>query len=165
MQKRRETEPTPEVKPEVGKEDYYLRFNKDEIFKNLIASEGHFRNVVEKKEEATEAGFMNCIVKHLADAEGHADEAVSHSAVVQGAEASRQYQDLRDGIKDLRWKLQESVINPFDGIREVRRLRRMFESFNPDFDISKCKACEPVETLMKKAIEQQKECATPQSET
>ncbi|KKM03626.1 hypothetical protein LCGC14_1772580, partial [marine sediment metagenome] len=62
-----------------SKEAYYLSFNRDEIFKNLIAGEGHFRNFNSQKEDSV--GFLNCIVKHLADAEGHCDEAVSHALI------------------------------------------------------------------------------------
>ena len=36
---------------EISREVYYLNFNKDEIFKNLIASEGHFRNFTSLKED------------------------------------------------------------------------------------------------------------------
>jgi len=159
MQRRKEESSSSTEKPEAGKEGYYLKFNKDEIFKNLIAAEGHFRNIADKGEEAMAAGYANCVVKHYADAESHADEAISHSAVVEGDESSRLFQDLRDGIKDARWKLQKGGINPFEGIKEARNLRRKFESFNREYDISKCKACEPVEVLMKKAMETQKHCA------
>ena len=155
--RRRRDEEAETAIPEVGKEDYYLKFNKDEIFKNLIAIEGHFRNVMEQH-ETVEKGFMNCCVKHAADAEGHADEAISHSAIIEGEEKSRSFRDLRNGIKGLRWNLQKDAITPFDGIKAVRQLRRQFASFNPEYDISKCKSCEPVEALMEKALEQQRKC-------
>lgn len=178
-----EGEEIPDVKPEKGKEEYYLRFNKDEIFKNLIAAEGHFRNVFDKKRKKQEyqmainaerikegmspvseeleelgQGFLNCVVKHLADSEGHSDEAISHSAVVEGEESSCMFRELRDDTKTFRWKVQKGVVTPFEGIKQVRQLRRTFESFNPEYDISKCKSCEPVNILMKKALQQQKEC-------
>jgi len=153
------TESIPE--PSAGKEAYYLQYNKDEIFKNLIAAEGHFRNIAQRETESMEAGYANCVVKHYADAESHADEAISHSAIVEGPESSRMFQDLRDRIQSARRGIQQGGINPFEGIREARNIRRQFESFNPEYDITKCKACEPVEILMKRALEQQKECLEP----
>jgi hypothetical protein len=126
-----------------GKEAGFLEYNKDEIFKNLIAAEGHFRNISEAKtgpELAEVQGFMNCAVKHLADAEGHADEAVSHT--ISDDTESRSYQHLRDDIRDLRHDLQKGKVTPAQGIKRTREIRRQFESFNPEFDISLCKACE-----------------------
>lgn len=129
-----------EQAPQTGKEAGYLEYNQDEIFKNLIAAEGHFRNVkASDKEEA--AGFMNCVVKHLADAEGHADEAISHSIATNKTEAEK-YQTLRDNIRDLRHDLQKGKVSPTEGIKRTRNVRRYFEGFNPEFDISKCQACD-----------------------
>jgi len=124
---------------ETSKESYYLIFNKDEIFKNLIASEGHFRNLTELKED--KAGFLNCIVKHLADAEGHCDEAISHALIAENEETSRRFLELRDEIRNFRKWIQSSPVNRDEGIREIRKIRRSFEGFNPDFDVSKCETC------------------------
>jgi len=130
----------------ISKESYYLIFNKDEIFKNLIASEGHFRNFKSLKED--EKGFLNCIVKHLADAEGHCDEAISHALIAKDRETSRKYLELRDEIRNFRKWLQSSPITRDDGIREIRKLRRQFEGFNPDYDVSKCETCgDPTEVM------------------
>ena len=126
--------------PSAGKEEYYLRYNKDEIMKNLIASEGHFRNVADDS-STIEAGFLSCVVKHLADAEGHVDEAISHAAVVEGHEASEKFRNLRDNIRELRYKVQKDVVIPYQGILDVRKIRREFESFNPEYDISTCESC------------------------
>jgi len=123
----------------ISKESYYLIFNKDEIFKNLIASEGHFRFFNNLKEDKT--GFLNCIVKHLADAEGHCDEAISHALIAEDSETSRKYIELRDEIRNFRKWIQSSPITRDDGIREIRKLRRQFEGFNPDYDVSKCETC------------------------
>jgi hypothetical protein len=123
-----------------GKEKLFLKYNQDEIFKNLIATEGHFRNVQGKKLD--DEGFMNCAVKHLADAEGHADEAICHSVVVADAKTSEHYKELRDEIQSLRDDVQEGKVDASQGIERVREIRRDFESFNPQFDISRCKACE-----------------------
>lgn len=125
---------------QVKKEPYYLEFNKDEIFKNLIATEGHFRNVEETNID--DAGFMNCAVKHLADAEGHADEAISHSQIAADEKTSAKFKQLRNKIRDLRHDVQHGTVSPGKAIEYVRETRHYFEEFNPEFDISKCKACE-----------------------
>lgn len=125
--------------PSKGKEIYYLRYNKDEIFKSLIASEGHFRNVADFAGIDKE-GNMNCIVKHLADAEGHLDEAISHSVIT--GDNSQKFRALRNDVRDFRHELQDNHITAEEGIERTRKLRRLFENFNPDYDISKCEACE-----------------------
>ena len=130
----------------ISKESYYLIFNKDEIFKNLIASEGHFRNFNSTKED--EKGFLNCIVKHLADAEGHCDEAISHALIVEDRETSRKFLDLRDEIRTFRKWIQSSPVTRDEGISEIRKLRRQFEGFNPDYDVSKCETCGDTTEIM-----------------
>ena len=130
----------------ISKESYYLIFNRDEIFKNLIASEGHFRNFINLKEDET--GFLNCIVKHLADAEGHADEAISHALIAEDREKSRKFLELRDEIRNFRKWIQSSPVTRDNGIREIRKIRRSFEAFNPDYDVSKCETCgDPAEVM------------------
>lgn len=130
----------------ISKEGYYLNFNRDEIFKNLIASEGHFRNFTNIKEDSS--GFLNCIVKHLADAEGHCDEAISHALIAENEESSRSFLELRDTIRDFRRYVQSSPITREEGIREIRKVRRQFEVFNPGYDVSKCEACgDPAEIM------------------
>lgn len=135
----------------VSKERYYLIFNKDEIFKNLIASEGHFRNFKSLKEDST--GFLNCIVKHLADAEGHCDEAISHALIAEDRETSRKFLELRDEIRTFRKWIQSSPVTRDDGIREIRKLRRQFEGFNPDYDVSKCETCGDTSQIMEDITE------------
>ena len=131
---------------EISREGYYLNFNKDEIFKNLIASEGHFRNL--KSVEEDEKGFLNCIVKHLADAEGHCDEAISHALIAEDGETSRRFLELRDETRNFRKWIQSSPITRDEGIREIRKIRRQFESFNPNYDVSKCETCgDPAEIM------------------
>lgn len=128
-----------------GSEKYFLGFNRDEIFKSLIASEGHFRYVTPTKD----AGDLSCIVKHLADAEGHCDEAVSHSLIAEGEDVSRKFGELRDRIKVLRSKIQSKGVSASEGIVEIRSIRGLFESFNPEYDISRCTTCGPIEDVHK----------------
>jgi len=128
------------------KENYYLTFNKDEVFKSLIACEGHFRNLKSVKQDSM--GFLNCIVKHLADAEGHCDEAISHSLIVDGKESSQKFLELRDEIRTFRKWIQSSPVSREEGILEIRKLRKSFESFNVEYDISKCQACGDTSALV-----------------
>jgi len=125
----------------------FLAYNKDNIFKNLIQAEDHFRNV----KPGFDPGWLNCIVKHLAFAEAEAEEAISHSLSLGKEEESRRFAELRDEIRKLRRKIQEGKLKSASaGIREVRRLRRMFESFNPEYDVSRCESCgEAVDRLIK----------------
>lgn len=120
-----------------GSEEYFLGYNQDEIFKWVLAAEGHFRYV----KPGSKSEDLACIVKHLAEIEGHSDEAVSHALIARGEDASRKYAELRDRAKDLRKKVQNSTISFPDGLKEIRNLRGYFESFNPKFDISKCSTC------------------------
>ena len=132
-----------------SKEAYYLSFNRDEIFKNLIAGEGHFRNFNSQKEDSV--GFLNCVVKHLADAEGHCDEAVSHALIAEDSAISKLFLELRDAIRDFRKMVQSSPITRDTGITEIRKIRRIFEGFNPDYDVSKCESCGDSEAILESA--------------
>jgi hypothetical protein len=115
----------------------FLRYNKEEIFKNLIHAEGHLRNA----EPGARPEELQCLIKHLADAEGHADEAISHAAALGDDEASLKFRRLRDMLRDLRREFQAGLRRVEDGIRRVREARGFFESFNPEFDVSRCTAC------------------------
>jgi hypothetical protein len=130
------------------KEKYFLTFNKEEIFKNMLAIEGHFRNISESSH--SDQGFLSCIVKHLADAESHADEAISHSLTVEGEEQSRKWAALRDQLREFRRKLQTQPVSMEEGIRQTRQIRRFFEGFNREYDISQCKACGNIEEILAK---------------
>lgn len=131
---------------DVSKESEFLTYNKDSIFKNFLHAEEHLRNI-EGKEVAVAKGEASCVVKHLASAEGHADEAISHAADLNRAGIMAQgtpqeFKMIRDELHDLRDKFQEGGYTVTQAIAELRDTRRQFESFHPEFDISKCKACE-----------------------
>ncbi|MFN3330493.1 MAG: hypothetical protein ACK419_06170, partial [Pyrinomonadaceae bacterium] len=130
----------------VGDAKSFLLWNKDEIFKNLIAIEGHLRNV--KPEFKSQD--LSCLVKHAADIEQHADEAVSHAAELGMDDLSAKFRELRDRIRDYRRTLQQSNLPVEENIRRIREIRRFFESFNPEYDISKCKACGNIEEILSK---------------
>ena len=132
--------------PTAGKEGPFLQYNKEEMFKGFLAAEGHLRNVKEPKKKIREMGiedkgFLNCIVKHAADIESHADEAVSHSLVIEGKDKSEKFRTLRDSVRNYRRNLQTGDLSIDQAILGVRDLRRQFESFNPSYDISHCDSC------------------------
>jgi len=136
-----------------GKEPYFLTFNKDYIFSGLIAIEEHFRNV----KPEYDAGDLSCIVKHAGSIESHADEAVSHALIAEGEESSRKFAELRDKIREFRRKVQKGKITPEEGIKEIREIRAFFESFNPEYDISKCKTCGPIPEELEKLVQKLKQ--------
>lgn len=125
----------------------FLEWNKDNIFINLIQAEDHLRNVAS---ESPTPEFLNCVVKHLAYAEGEADEAVSHSLILEGQLASREFAKLRDEIRKLRKLIQKGALSsPEKAIEEVRKIRGQFEYFNPEYDVSKCGSCGAAAPLLK----------------
>jgi len=124
----------------------FLMWNKDNIFINLIQAEDHLRNV----SSASNPEFLNCVVKHLAYVEGEADEAVSHSLILEGERASKEFAKLRDAVRGLRRRLMSGKLpSPEKGIEEVRKLRAQFEYFNPEYDVSKCASCGATASLLK----------------
>lgn len=126
------------------KEKYFLDYNRDNIFISLIQAEVHLRNISEGS--SFSRGHGNCVVKHLAEIEGEAGEAISHALVVEGKEASRKFAELRDKARNVRYKIQNGQVDSSGGIKAVREVKVYFESFNPSYDLSKCTACggEPV---------------------
>jgi hypothetical protein len=129
-----------------GDAERFLRWNRDEIFKSLIAAEGHLR--VFKPGLTPED--LTCVVKHLAEAESHADEAISHASQLGDDELARKFAELRDALKAFRTELQQRAPEPGEAIRRVRSLRGQFESFNPGYVVSTCKLCADIEEILKK---------------
>ena len=122
------------------KEKYFLDYNKDNIATDLIQAEVHFRKLKETG-QTDSRGHANCGVKHLLHSEGESGEATSHALVVEGAGSSHNFRNLADNIRQFRKKLQTGNVSPDDGILAIRKLRSQFESFNPEYDVSKCKSC------------------------
>lgn len=85
----------------------------------------------------------------MAEAEGEAEEATSHALVTDDEETSRKFKQLAHSIRKFRERLQDKPVSPSEGIREIRELRHFFESFNEDYDVSKCKACGSAEEYLK----------------
>ena len=127
------------------KEQYFLDFNKSNIAKDLVQSEVHLRRLTEGP---IKGGHANCVVKHSLHSEGESEEATSHGLIVEGSETSQNFKALGDHIRKFRKKIQANKIDRDEAIREVRALKDEFASFNPEFDMSKCKSCGSVEELM-----------------
>jgi len=136
-----------------GKEPYFLTFNKDYIFSGLIAIEEHFRNV----KPEFDAGDLSCILKHAGSIWSHADEAQSHALIAEGEKSSRKFAELRDKIKEFSDKVQRGKITPEEGIKEIREIRAFFESFNKEYDISRCKTCGPIPEELEKIVKKLKQ--------
>lgn len=115
------------------KEIYFLDYNKDNIFSNLIQAEDHLKKV-------THPGFSQCVLKHLIFAEAEADEAIAHSMVAE-PDKTNLFKELRNSLSSLRKTIQTGIFDPDEAIIETRKIRRKFENFNKEFDISKCNAC------------------------
>lgn len=122
------------------KEKYFLDYNKDNIATDLIQAEVHFRKLKDTG-QTDSRGHANCCVKHLLHSSGESNEAVSHALVVEGPEASHNFRSLESNINEFRKRLQTESVSPDEGILAIRKLRNQFESFNPEYDVSKCKSC------------------------
>ena len=121
-----------------NKEQNFLRFNQDQIYSNLLAVEEHFR-ILESKD--ADQNFNQCNVKHLSLASNHESEAISHSVVVGDKAGAKEYAKLYDKTLNLQHDIQDGKVTPTEGIERVREIKHEFESFNPTFDVSQCKAC------------------------
>lgn len=117
----------------------FLEWNKDNIFCNLIQAEYHLGEL--GSDFASRAEFLTCVTKHLAYVEGESSEAVSHSLMVEGPEKSQEYARIRDETRNLRKRIQKGEITTEESIKEVRRIRHIFEKLNPLYDTSQCQAC------------------------
>lgn len=117
----------------------FLEWNKDNIFCNLIQAEYHLGEL--ESDLASRGEFLSCVSKHLAYVEGESSEAVSHSLMVEGLERSQEYAKIRNETRNLRKSIQRGEVSAEEGIREVRRIRHMFERLNPAFDTSQCRSC------------------------
>ncbi|GAG78642.1 unnamed protein product, partial [marine sediment metagenome] len=80
--------------------------------------------------------------------EGESSEATSHALVTEGAGSSHNFKNLGDNIRQFRKKLQNDSVSSDEGILAVRKLRGQFESFNPEYDVSKCKSCGDIEDFL-----------------
>ena len=89
----------------------------------------------------------------MLDSEGETLEATSHALIVDGSDKSEKFKVLGDHIKKFRKKLQNDYVSRDNGIREIRKLRSEFESFNPEYDVSKCESCGDISDFLSKIKE------------
>jgi hypothetical protein len=128
--------PPAAANPNGKKEEQFLRYNQDKIYSNLLATEEHFRNSEGNKD------FHQCEVKHLSLASSHTGEAISHTVAVGDVADSERYRELDKKIIQLQHDVQDNKVSPSEGIQRTREIRQSFESFNTQFDVSRCKACD-----------------------
>jgi len=126
------------------KEQYFLEYNKGNIATDLIQAEVHFRKL-KNTGDGDSRGHANCCVKHLLHASGESLESVSHALVLGNPGESHSFRSLASNIDAFRKRLQSENVSPDEGILAVRNLRNQFESFNPEFDVSKCRSCGSME--------------------
>ena len=120
----------------------FLEYNRDGAFKNLLAAEEHLRYA----RPGTTGAEAACIIKHLAEVESHCDEAISHAAELGYDEEVELWRQLRDRARELRYRIMlHGVPRPEDAIREVRAMRQLLESFNPELSAMGCAVCGVVE--------------------
>jgi hypothetical protein len=115
----------------------FLSYNKDNIFKNLLQAEHHAKML----DGEVRGGHANCIVKHLAFVEGEAEEAINHAQLVEPQKVEY-FKSLRDLVYLLRKQVMSGLTTSDDLNRKIWVLRKMFESFNEEYDTTKCTACE-----------------------
>ena len=121
----------------IKKTKEFLSYNKDNIFKNLLQAEHHAKML----DGEVRGGHANCIVKHLAFAEGEAEEAINHAQLVEPHKVEY-FKALRDLVYFLRKQVMSGLVTSEDLNRKIWVLRKMFESFNEEYDTTKCTACE-----------------------
>ncbi len=125
-----------------NKYEYFLKYNKLNIFQALLQAETHLRNLQNRPGHLSyDEGHASCVLKHLAEALGEAREAQSHSLELNKPEVSKKFGELSERLNGFIDKLQQGKTSPDEALLEVRSIRRYFESFNPEYDVSKCKAC------------------------
>jgi len=116
----------------------FFEYNKDNIFKNLLEAEHHAKMLTGE----IRGGHANCIIKHLLFVEGEAEEAINHSEIVS-PEKAETFKMFRDMVYALRKAIMKGRIrDPIDLNRKIWVLRKVFESFNEEYDTTKCTACE-----------------------
>jgi len=116
----------------------FLEYNRDEVFKNLLAVEEHLRFA----KPGTTSSEAACIIKHLAEIESHCDEAISHASELGYDEEVDYWRQIRDKVRDLRYRIMlEGIQNPTEMIRDVRQIRQILESFNPELSAMGCGVC------------------------
>lgn len=117
-----------------NRESKFYTYNVDNIMKNLIAGETHAREL----DEDRGLGHDSCLRKHLLMTENELSELQSHTLEVNQRNRST-FAQLEGETEDLRHDLNS--MDPPEIVREIRRIRKEMERFNPEYDTSKCESC------------------------
>jgi len=129
-----------------NREYRFLDYNNDNIFINLLQVETHLRNL---RDLQTDESQVSCLIKHLAEAEGEAMEAISHSAKAS-PNLTKVYRKLRELLYKLRKNLPSYSVD--DAILKVREIRKVIEKIVPAFNTENCIACEKLDAEVRKVF-------------
>lgn len=130
----------------MDREERFLNYNNDNIFINLLQLESHLRNLSDLQ---TDESQISCLIKHLAEAEGEASEAISHSATIE-PNKTFSYRKVKEKLHELR----KNLINysPDEAILEIRKIRKIVEKVVPAFNTENCAACNELDKSIGKVF-------------
>lgn len=128
------------------REERFLDYNNDNIFMNLLQLETHLRNLDDLQ---TDESQVSCLAKHLAEAEGEASEAISHSATIAPKNTAT-YRKIKEKLFELRKNLPS--YSPNGAILKVREIRKIVEKVVPAFNTENCTACEELDAGIRKVF-------------
>ena len=139
----------------VGSAETFLQYNEDNVMKQLLAIEAHLRNL----SPSYESEHASCVIKHILQLDEQCDEGISHASELGYKEKVEIFRKVKAGIPRFRKKLYgnrtknmlilETRIHPSEAIKEVRKLRRIAENLNPNYNLEKCETCGPIEGVLK----------------
>jgi len=127
-------------------EEKWLEMNIDNIMRNLIQCEDHLRYL--KRNYKPE--HASCVIKHLYMVEGEAQEAISHSSVVDESKVEV-FQKVFDKTVELRKKIQNREITPSEAIKRIREIRKLVGDLNPIYSEEHCMACKYFHSVLRLA--------------
>lgn len=120
----------------VGSAEAFLKYNKDNVMKHLLAIEAHLREL----EEGYRPDHASCVIKHILQLEEQCEEGISHAAELGQDEVAKIFKRVRDEAESIRKALLEGR-PPAEIIRMVRAVRRVAEKLDPSFELEKCTTC------------------------
>ena len=129
-----------------NREERFLDYNNDNVFINLLQLETHLRNLDDLQ---TDESQVSCLTKHLAEAEGEALEAISHSATI-ASDKTPSYRRVRKRLNELRKSLPS--YSPDKAILKIREIRKIVEKVVPRFNTEECVACGDLDEEVRKVF-------------
>lgn len=121
----------------------FLKFNKDNLMKHLLAIEDHARYL----KEGMSPEHYACITKHFLQAEEQSDEGISHASVIE-PENLEIFKDVKNKLFEMRNKMTNNT-SPENVITAIREIRKIAEKLDPSYNTSECKVCGSVEESLK----------------